>query len=332
MNNTLKAGLATAALTVAALASPATAADLGGPRGGSIKDGGYEAPAYMAPRGPAGPCYFRGDIGYSLSRDPNVKWAVTQQNGVWDQAGATAAGATGTYDPVTNTYTPGAGDPAGFDPTAFYSVVNSYLGDSVNNTSMENAFFGGVGIGCGSGSRGLRGEVMLGYTGHRKIDGEPLPWYGTPVLNVAPVPPVLDPLHTGVKSYTGMFNAYYDFGNWGGITPYLGAGVGMSYNVMDEVYFTNNPALTSRIEGDSKLSLAWAVMAGFGWQVTDRAVLDFGYRYMDYGKAHSGKIDSAGFVNPAVRVDDMTAHEFKVGLRYHFGGGCCDAPAYAPMK
>ncbi len=73
-------------------------------------------------------------------------------------------------------------------------------------------------------------------------------------------------------------------------------------------------------------------MAGIGWQVTDRAVLDIGYRYMDYGKAQSGKVDSAGFVNPVVRIDDMTAHEFKVGLRYHFGGGCCDAPASAPMK
>lgn len=330
MTITLKAGLATAALAVAALASPAAAADLGGARG-SIKDG--YAPAYVQPvRGPAGNCYFRGDLGYSVSRDPTVKWAVTQQSGAFDMAAATAAGATGTYDPVTNTYTPGAGDPVGFDPTLFYSTTSSYLGDTVSNTSMENAFFGGAGIGCGMGSRGLRGEFMLGYTGHRKIDGEPLPWYGTPVLNVAPTPPVIDPLHTGVKSYTAMFNAYYDFGNWGGITPYVGAGVGAAYNKTDEVYFTNNPALTNRIEGDSKLSLAWAVMAGIGWQITDRAILDFGYRYMDYGKAQSGKVDNVGAVNPAVRIDDMTAHEFKVGLRYHFGSNCCDAPAYAPMK
>jgi hypothetical protein len=29
-------------------------------------------------------------------------------------------------------------------------------------------------------------------------------------------------------------------------------------------------------------------------------------------------------------VDDLTAHEFKVGLRYHFGGSdCCQ---HAPMK
>ena len=55
---------------------------------------------------------------------------------------------------------------------------------------------------------------------------------------------------------------------------------------------------------------------------------------MNYGKANSGVINSAGFVNPMVRVDDMSAHEFKVGLRYHFGSDCgsCGAQAYKPMK
>ena len=199
---------------------------------------------------------------------------------------------------------------------------------------MENAFFGGAGIGCGMGSRGLRGEFMLGYTGHRKIDGQPMIWHGSAPTAVGIVPaPIIndDPLHSGVKSYTAMVNAYYDFGNWGGITPYVGAGVGMAYNKMSEVYFTDNVNLPNRIQGNSNLSMAWSLMAGIGWQVSDRAVLDFGYRYMDYGKANSGRVDSAGFVNPMVRVDDLIAHEFKVGLRYHFGGNDCCQAAYAPV-
>ncbi len=239
---------------------------------GSIKDGGYQ-PAYAAPaRGPAGPCYFRGDLGYSVSRDPTVKWAVTQQNGVFDTAGATAAGATGTYDPATNVYTPGAGDPVGFDPNAFYSIVNSYLGDSVTGTSMENAFFGGAGIGCGMGSRGLRGEFMLGYTGHRKIDGQPLIWNGPAgALGIAPSPIVNDdPLHTGVKSYTGMFNAYYDFGNWGGITPYLGAGVGVAYNKTSDVWFTDNVNLPNRTRRRQQ-PLARLVADGWYWLADHRS-------------------------------------------------------------
>jgi opacity protein-like surface antigen len=332
MNTKMKAGLATAALAVAAFASSADAADLGGGYGkrGSIKDAPMPAHAYQAPRGPAGPCYFRGDLGYSVSKDPSVKWPVTNSVGTFDSVGAANAGATGTYDAATNVYTPGVADP--IDPNNFYSVVSNYLGDTVSATHMDNAFFGGVGLGCGMGSRGIRGEVMLGYTGHRKIHGEPLTYNPTPELGIAPPPPYDDPLHTGIKSTTLMFNGYKDFGNWGGITPYVGAGVGVSYNKMSEVYFTDNPALTNRIEGDSRLSLAWSLMAGIGWQVSDRAILDLGYRYMDYGKAQSGRVDSAGFINPAVRAEDLSAHEFKVGLRYHFGSNCCEAVGYQPMK
>ena len=68
-------------------------------------------------------------------------------------------------------------------------------------------------------------------------------------------------------------------------------------------------------------------MAGVGIQLTERTTLDIGYRYLDMGKAKSGIIDSAGFANPKVRIDDLAAHEFKVGLRFAFGGGepCCAA-------
>ena len=88
---------------------------------------------------------------------------------------------------------------------------------------------------------------------------------------------------------------------------------------------------SNRIEGNSRLSMAWSLMAGIGYQVSERAILDVGYRYMDYGKAVSGKVDNTNSINPAVRINDITAHEVKIGLRYHFGA--TDAmPAYQPMK
>jgi opacity protein-like surface antigen len=68
-------------------------------------------------------------------------------------------------------------------------------------------------------------------------------------------------------------------------------------------------------------------MAGVSYQVSERVIFDAGYRYIDFGKAESSHVDSSGFTgNPAFRVDDLTAHEFKVGLRYYFGGGA------APLK
>ncbi len=311
MKSTLKAGIALAALSAAvAIAGSASAADLGG----SMKDG-YIQPMPEVVRGPSGPCYFRADVGYSWSQDPELTWPVNNQTiSVLDDG-------FGNYNEVSRTST--------------------FVGDSVANASRENSAFGEVGMGCGSGPRGLRGEVMFGFHGDRKIDGEPNP-FSIDYVDVTPVPvnpppvdvPVVDdPLHTSVQSYTMMFNAYKDLGQFGRITPYAGAGIGVAYHIVDETFFTGNPNLTNRIEGDRDLSFAWALMAGVGYQVSDRATIDFGYRYLDLGSVETGRVDNAGFVNPAVQIDDITSHEIKVGLRYSFGGGsdCC-AAQYAPLK
>ena len=289
------AGLFAAALAVAASGSPVSAADLNNPNRGSIKDEGYaEAPVM---RTPAGPCYVRGDVGYSWSKVGSATWPVT--NSTIDNS----------TTPATTTY--------------------QYAGDTVTDTSLSNSAFGGVGLGCGSGSRGIRGEVMLNQTGSRNFTGTPLD-YSVTIVGTPPTP-VTDPVHTSVKSTTLMFNGYKDLGSYGGMTPYLGAGVGVAYNKMSDVYFTGNPALLNQIEGGSRVSLAWALMAGVGFQLNERAILDVGYRYMDYGKAQSGRVDNSGAINPPLRINDIAGHEFKVGLRYHFGAS--DATQiYQPMK
>jgi opacity protein-like surface antigen len=265
--------LATAALAATAcLSAPAHAADL---YGGSIKDG----PVLMSS---PGHCYIRGDLGYSWSRDPDVRWTVT-------------------------------------DPVVGSPTFGQFVTDRVTNVNIGDTWLIEGGFGCGSGSRGLRGEVMLGYHGKRNIDGIPGPW------NPATVPPTADPLHTSVRTTTLMFNGYYDLGSYRGFVPYVGAGVGLAYNQTGGVSFTANPALPNVIEGADRWALAWSLMAGVGYQISDRMVLDVGYRYLDMGKAESGTIDNIGAINPRVRIDDLAAHEFKIGIRYSFGGGepCC---------
>lgn len=289
------AGLVAAALAIATSGSPVSAADLGNPHGGSIKDDGYAAAPVM--RGPAGPCYVRGDLGHS-----------------WARVGSASF-------PVTNSTTDNTTTPA--------TVTYAYAGDTITDTSLGNSWFGGVGLGCGSGSRGIRGEVMLNQTGSRNFTGTPLDY--NPIIIGTPPTPITDPVHTSIKSTTLMFNGYKDLGTFGRVTPYLGAGVGVAYNKTGDTYFTGNPALPNTIEGASRMSLAWSLMAGVGYQLSERAILDVGYRYMDYGKAESGRIDNTGSVNPALRINDLAAHEFKVGLRYHFGASDQTA-SYQPMK
>lgn len=283
------------------------AADLGG----SVKDGGYVTPMPEIIRGGAGPCYVRADVGYSFANSPDIKWPVNNDT------------ISGHFDGGGNFVETGR--------------TSTFLTDNVTGTSRESGTFGEVGGGCGQGSRGMRAEVMFGYHGSRKVDGEPGAYSITYVddgLGSPPppnVPIVDDPLHTSITSYTMMLNVYRDMGQFGRVTPYVGAGIGGAYHMVDETYFTGNVNLPARIHGDNDLSFAWALMAGIGYQVSDRAIVDFGYRYLDLGKATSERVDSAGFVNPRVNFDDLTSHEVKVGLRYHFGGGDCCAE-YAPMK
>ncbi len=304
MKTALKAGYASAALVaLACTTTGALAADMYGH--GGMKDG-YIAPA--APVVAAGPCYFRADVGYSLSRDPTATWPVNNITRTWD---ADLGGAANPHDPA---YT---GNQTG------YTTSTTPVGEAVSGEKLENTWVGDVGIGCGSGSRGLRGEIVLGHRGKRKFDGEPNVFQITDVYPGGPVttPVVDDPMHTSLSTTTLMLNGYYDIGNFRGFVPYVGAGIGVAYHRMSGVYFTENPFLTNTIEGNNDLSFAWSVMAGVAYQISPRAVIDFGYRYIDMGKATSGRADNAGFVNPRVTIDDIVAHEFKVGLRYHFGGG-----------
>ncbi|MGD9670039.1 MAG: outer membrane protein [Hyphomicrobiaceae bacterium] len=308
-----KAGIAGAALAAMAIAAvPADAADLGPYGQGSVKDGYVPLPRVMASPG-AGPCYVRADVGYAWS-NASASWPVNN----------------GSFDPSTDDANSNGIIDAG-------EITYTYAGNAVANADLENTWLGEVGVGCGSGSRGLRAEVMLGFRGKRDFEGEPGvynpgPTPGDPVPGYTPPPDVEDPMHTSLKSYTLMLNAYYDIGKFGRFVPYVGAGIGAAYHQLDDISFTGNPALTNSIHGNNDLSFAWAIMAGVGVQLSDRAILDIGYRYLDTGSITSQRSDTGFNVNPAVKFDDLTSHEIKVGLRYHFGSGdCCDAMP-APMK
>jgi opacity protein-like surface antigen len=205
-----------------------------------------------------------------------------------------------------------------------------WTGTTFDNIEFGNSFVGEGAIGCGSaGDRGLRGELSLAARGAKKFKADikdsiigvvPAdPITGDPAI---PSPMVADPAHTSVKTYTAMVNAYYDLGNHGGFVPYVGAGVGLAYNKMNNVYFTNSP-FNNEIIGANQLSLAWAVMAGVEYKFSQRASLDIGYRYIDTGSVHSDHGDSGNNWNPRFKLDDLAAHELMVGVRYKFCGPTC---------
>jgi opacity protein-like surface antigen len=158
-------------------------------------------------------------------------------------------------------------------------------------SDIDNSWLAGAGFGCGSGPGGIRAEVMFDLCADRDVTG-------------ALAAPLGGTLSTSIQSPTIMFNAYYDFAHWGSFVPYVGAGVGVARNEMDGVTFSTSPNTQS---GDTNWSLAWSVMAGAGFQLSERVILDLGYRFIDMGKTQSGTADTPGFTNtPPVRADDLT--------------------------
>jgi opacity protein-like surface antigen len=118
-----------------------------------------------------------------------------------------------------------------------------------------------------------------------------------------------------------MANGYYDFASFSGITPYVGAGIGASYNTIS--HFRDVNEINGGIayaDDNSEWNLAWALHAGLGFQATERMMIDFGYSFVSLGDASTGRLTN---VDPAFDVDndgiefnDIYSHDFKLGVRY----------------
>ena len=133
----------------------------------------------------------------------------------------------------------------------------------------------------------------------------------------------------GANKYDGsksewllLANAYFDLGTWHGLTPYVGAGIGASRNTIHHFTDTNTP-LNGVAYGpkDSKWDFAWALHAGFGYEVTDQLTLDFGYRYTSLGDAQTGDMiayDGTNDIDNPMVFKDLTSHDVHLGLRWNF--------------
>lgn len=108
------------------------------------------------------------------------------------------------------------------------------------------------------------------------------------------------------QAFTGFFNVYWDITNYGGFTPYLGGGVGVAHHRL------TNVDLPGDSSSGSNTDFAWNITAGLSYDVAPGLLLDVAYRFVDLGSAKSG--------GPLpFHVDDLQAHEVKLGMRYYLG-------------
>jgi opacity protein-like surface antigen len=128
--------------------------------------------------------------------------------------------------------------------------------------------------------------------------------------------------YTGqLDSWVGLINAYVDVGNFWGITPFVGAGIGFANHRVTGFqdqgvgasaggYGIAQPASTT--------NFAWALHAGLGYAVNENLKLEISYRYMNLGDVNQGRITCFGSPCPDITYtgNQLTSHDIRVGMRW----------------
>lgn len=183
--------------------------------------------------------------------------------------------------------------------------------------------------GHGTGSLGLGYD--FGNNWRLELDGASL-W--TDLGQVSQVPNSSSKLRTN----TTMLNAIYDFNDFGRWEPYIGAGVGLvrgktrttahdfpsDFSLAPGTVNVSTPVCSGVAcsFADSDTGWGWQLLAGLGYQVSEKLTWDTHYRYLN-----STGLDFDGTVAPvlgstnagAFSMEDVGAHSLMTGLRYKFG-------------
>ena len=144
-------------------------------------------------------------------------------------------------------------------------------------------------------------------------------------INDNPDAPVFGQHKFDYDSTAVLANVYYDFDLRSRFTPYIGIGLGVVHNktaggrgVTGDSVGTQGPGIPITIGAADKWSVAGAFMTGFTFALRDRLSFDAGYRFLYLGDAKTGQITNTqnGGVGGEARIEDLHAHEFRIGLRY----------------
>ena len=123
---------------------------------------------------------------------------------------------------------------------------------------------------------------------------------------------------------TGLFlaNGYIDLGDWAGVTPYIGAGVGVAaYQISamkDQAFYPADAfSFAPKASGSN---FAWSLTAGASYHLSANLVLDLSYRYVNMGTYKTGAIAcnarDPGGCHFESQHFDMASNDLRVGLRW----------------
>lgn len=196
---------------------------------------------------------------------------------------------------------------------------------TVLKKEVDAAPFGGLGVGY-QFNNWFRVDVTGEYRGGAAFRG-------------------LDTFGAGSNDYFGtksewlfLGNAYIDLGTWWCFTPFVGAGIGYSRNTISNWRDINNQQnATAYADTNSQWEMAWALHAGVAYKVTNNFTVEFAYRYVslgDFATTDMIGFNGANAVYNPLQLNDVTSHDFKLGLRWNLSPNepiaQVSAPMYAP--
>ena len=87
---------------------------------------------------------------------------------------------------------------------------------------------------------------------------------------------------------------------------------GVPVSPQPNISLTSGDQTWSRTIRTTRYSMAWALMAGFGVQISPSATLDFSYRYLNAGTTNLAITPQTG---ATVKMPDVS-QDFRIGVRY----------------
>jgi opacity protein-like surface antigen len=200
-------------------------------------------------------------------------------------------------------------------------------------SSFDTGGIFGVGVGY-QFNNWFRADVTGQYRGKANFHGLDLTSYS----DTGTVQRGSDNYSASKSEIVVLGNVYADLGTWWCMTPFVGAGVGMSRNTISNftdtgangtLAFGTVPSLASAASA-SKWNFAWALHTGVAYHVTPSMVVELAYSYMNLGDGLTGALVTKDGVtaNQAMTFKDITSHDVKLGVRWNFDSA--PQPVYAP--
>ena len=180
-----------------------------------------------------------------------------------------------------------------------------------------------VGLGAGyQFNNWLRADVTGEYRGKSNMHGLDIVSFRGAVIGS-------DEYRASKSEWLVLANAYIDLGTWWCVTPFVGAGVGVSRNTISSFVDINTPNLgVAYAPTASKWDFAWAAHAGLAYKLSPGLTLELAYRYVNLGDGVTGALTNfRGFTRGrTVEFKDITSQDVKIGVRWELNS----PPVYNP--